>query len=274
MIFAALLALQVQQPATPAPFSTPPVSVSERATLDRELERAQSSAGAMGGMMGATVIDLTTGVEASTNGEVTFSMGAVQRLPVAVLAYRAVDAGTLALDQSVTVADQTHTIGDLISAMVLSDDKAAEDELLRLLHGPDAIDQALHALSFDEMFVEPDDGGYATPSVVARMLSELQSQTLLKPASSRALLALLGKVDGGGLRGGLPSQALLSHVTGSVQATGFSVTNDAGIAQIPNHTLLMVAMLRVPGGTGDQRDAVIAKVARAAVAGATVTPGQ
>lgn len=264
MILPVLLALQLQsqQPATPVPFATPPVSVSERATMNHALTDAQTSAQGLGGVLGATVIDMTTGVEADANADATFSMGAVQRLPVAVLAYRAIDAGTLPASAQA-----------LISSMVLNDDAGAEDQLLQLLHGPDALDAALHALAFDSIFIEPNDGGYATPAGLAQMLSAVHAHAILSPTSSEALLKLLGQIGGNGLRGGLPPEASLEHVTGSVQASDFRIANDAGIAQIPGHTLLMVAMLRVPGGTDAQHDAVLSQVARAAVAGATVTPG-
>lgn len=268
-MLAALLAFGLQQMATPnpfatpAPFATPPVSVSERATMNRALTDAQTSAQGLGGVLGATVIDLTTGVEADTNADATFSMGAVQRLPVAFLAYRAIDAGTL-----------PPSAQSLITAMVRSDDDGAEDQLVQLLHGPDALDAALHALSFDSIFIEPNDGGYATPAALAQMLSAVSTHALLSKTSSDALLKLLGQIGGDGLRGGLPGQALLQHVSGTVRASEFRIANDAGIAQIPGHTLLMVAMLRVPGGTDAQRDAVIAQVARAAVTAATATPGQ
>jgi beta-lactamase class A len=277
MILAILLAAQI---VTPPPNIVPtPVSVSERAVLDKGLAGAQESAQALGGFLGASIADLTTGVDAEINGDQPFSMAGVQRLPLAVLVYREVDEGVLSLAQPMSPAGsgaQDATLGQLVDRMLIDDDANAANTVMSVLHGADAINAMLHALNFDGIFVEPRDGGYASPVALTRFLSEVTTDTLLKPESSDALLDVLAKVQQfpHGLRGGLRAPELLQHATGTIVTDDVArVTNDVGIAHIPGHVLLIVAMLRDAGGTQRQREAVLAQVARTAVAGATATPG-
>ena len=272
--------LLIAQVVTPPPSILPtPVSVSERAVLDRGLADAQAGAQALGGLLGASITDLTTGVDAQINGDQPFSMAQVQRLPLAVLVYRQVDAGTLSLAQPVPAggsAAPASTLGDLVNRMLIDDDADAENAIMHVLRGEDAINATLHAHDFDGIFVESSDGGYASPVALTRLLSEVMTDTLLHSASSDALLASLAKVTRfpDGLRAGLRPPALLQHETGEIVTDDVArVTNDVGIAHIPGHVLLIAAMLRDAGGTERQRESVLAQVARAAVAAATATPG-
>jgi beta-lactamase class A len=277
MILAVLLIAQI---VTPPPNIAPtPVSVSERAVLDKGLADAQSSAQALGGLLGASIVDLSTGVDAQINGDQPFSMAQVQRLPLAVLAYRGVDAGVLSLAQPVPMGDSSappSTLGELLEQMLVGDDASAATAVMHVLHGADSINATLHTIDFDGIFIEPDDGGYASPVALTRFMSQVMTDTLLKPASSDALLASLAKVDRFryGLRSGLRPPELLQHETGTIVTDDVArVTDEVGIAHIPGHVLLIAAMLRDAGGTDRQRESVLAQVARAAVDAATATPG-
>lgn len=266
MILAGLLL--AQHFITPGPIIlTTPAPISERATLDKGLQDAQAHARALGGSLGVAVADVTTGVQASLNDEDSFPMAGVQKLAVAVLVYRAIDAAELQSDQSVET---------LISRMLLDDDDAATGTLIGMLHGSDAIDTQLHGLHLDGLFVEPQDAGHATPFALLTLLREINGGSLLRAQSNAALLGMLAGVQTspGRLRAGLPARARLEHETGTTSTAGGAgdATDDVGIAEIPGHTLLIVALLRGAHGTQAERDAVIADVARAAVAGATVAP--
>ncbi len=266
MILAGLLL--AQHFITPSPIIlTTPAPISERATLDKGLQDAQTHARALGGSLGVAIADVTTGVEAGLHDEDSFPMAGVQKLAVAVLVYRAIDAGDLHADESVEA---------LISRMLIDDDDAATGTLIGMLHGSDAIDTQLHALHLDGLFVEPQDAGHATPRALLTLLREINGGSLLRAQSNAALLDLLAGVrtSPDRLRGGLPAHARLEHKTGTATTPGDAgdATDDVGIAEIPGHTLLIVALLRGAHGTQAQRDAVLADVARAAVAGATIAP--
>ena len=75
---------------TPAPLiSTPaPAPISERAVLQNGIDAAQARASALGGTLGVTIIDATTGASAMSNGDTNLPIGSVQNLVVAALTYR------------------------------------------------------------------------------------------------------------------------------------------------------------------------------------------
>lgn len=271
MILAALLALQ-QLITPPPPLLPTPVSVSERETLDRGLRDAESSAHSLGALLGVSIEDVTTGVSAQANGEQPFPLAGLQRLAVAVLVYRAADAGTLQVQQPPSAgAAQPATIESLLSSTLIDDDRSALDALMGALHGPDSVDTALHALALDGIFVEAQDGSYASPNALMRLLLGINRDSLLSHASNAMLLDLLRRAPAGTLLGsGLPRAVAFTHLSGRLAPPAAPrAESDAGIAQIDGHTLLIVAMLRDGGGTQAQRDRVFANIAATAVAAAT-----
>jgi hypothetical protein len=221
VIAALLLALQVT---TPQPIFSPPVSVSERTLLDRGLREAQRSAQRLGGTLGASVVDLTTGVDANLNGDKAFALADLRSLPLAVLALR----------------QQSHV--DLSALLGGS----GEDYVLRELHGPDAVDASLHALSLDGIFIE-SHGGYASPNAIAHLLQLVASNTILDKTNAQRLLDTLQAAPS------LRAEATIVHALG--------------------HDVIVVAILRDGSGTDAERAAVLSKVAREAVDAATATPG-
>ena len=123
--------------------------------------------------------------------------------------------------------------------------------------------------------IEAHGVGFATPNAFAHLLEQLYTDTLLDPRQTAQLLRSLDtQQDAAQLRAGLPPHTQFEHLSGTLERTpeGAAVTNDAGIAHLQGHVLLIVAMLRGAGGTPAQRDAVLARVAQAAVAGALAVP--
>jgi hypothetical protein len=90
----------------------------------------------------------------------------------------------------------------------------------------------------------------------------------LSQSSRNALLDSLAQVKTfpGRLRAGLSPATRLRHKTGTSTAFNGAVdaTNDVGVATINGRDVVIVAMLQGATGTGDQRDAFLASVARAA----------
>jgi beta-lactamase class A len=219
VIFAALVLAQLMTPPPPPqPFPTP-VSVSEREIFDRGLRDAQRAAQSLGGLLGASIEDLNTGVGANTDGDQPFVLAGMEQLPRSILASN----------------PQAH------------------------LEGID---------------LEPDGAGFASSNAFAHLLKSLYSDSLLPPdQTARVLQSLDTNAFGRRLRAGLPSRAQLEHVAGTIASADVAqATNDGGIVRIPGHVLVVVAMLHDAGGTEAQREAILAQVARAAVAGATALP--
>ncbi|HWH18804.1 MAG TPA: serine hydrolase, partial [Allosphingosinicella sp.] len=113
-------------------------------------------------------------------------------------------------------------------------------------------------------------------STAVRMLADLDAGKLLSPDMTRKMMAILkGTTSGPGrLKAGIPEGATLYHKTG----TGATVegvngaTNDIGIIELADGRKLAVAAF-VAGSQlpQEQREAVIAKVARIAT-GALAAP--
>ncbi|HTU69375.1 MAG TPA: serine hydrolase [Candidatus Baltobacteraceae bacterium] len=242
------LVLVALQPIGPSPLFTPTTApISERAILEEEMQSAQARAKTLGATLGVRIVDLTTGATASSGGDVNLPMAGVQRLALAIVTMRAVDAGELALTQSLDGV----TVRDLISRMVMDNDYASANALIQALGGGDAVNARLRALGFDAVFVAPDDAGYATPNALARLLSQLVNGGLLAPASTKLLL----------------NEMKTMHLTHTQTST-----NEAQILYINRRTVAIAAMLNAGSGSDEARDAVIAALVQAAADATAATP--
>lgn len=258
MILALLLA-QVSLPSV-APIATPaPAPVSERVALERGLEDTQAQAKALGGTLGAVVVDLGSGASAAVQADQPLQMQSLQRLPLAVLVYRAIDDGKLQADQLVA----GRALGELTARMLQQNDASAARSVLDALGGVDAANTRLRELTYYGIVIGANENGFAKPSALATLLTDLQSGTLLSPSSRSKLFALLaaGTPPMGRMRASFPNGTLIEDAT-----TG------AGIVNVSGRTFIVVAMLRGAGGDDAAREAVIGAVGRAAVDAARQFP--
>ena len=138
----------------------------EIATLAAELE----------GDVGAAVIHLETGHGAATRGDEPFFLASVYKLPIAVALLRHVDAGTVALGDTVRLAPWdfrigratlapnepggggAYTVARLLEAQVRDSDNTASDALLRLAGGPSTVTDTLRALHLDGIRIDREEG--------------------------------------------------------------------------------------------------------------------
>jgi beta-lactamase class A len=271
-VIAFLLAQLIPTPSPIAiPTATPP-PISERALLSNGIDDAQAHARTLGGTLGAVIVDLATGSSASVNADQSLPMQSVQKLPIAILIYRAIDAGTLKASRAVRVevgnTPAEYTVSELIALMVENSDNTAATALLRMLGGSDAANAALHELNYDGILIDPNDNGFAKPSAIATLLTDLHNGKLLSGSSQSALLAHLAKSTTfpGRLRAGFPAGTLVEHKTGtSGTSNGITAaTNDVGIVNVAGRFVVVVAMLADARGDDAERDAVIAAVGHAA----------
>ena len=254
---------------TPVPFNINPTAapISERAVLEKGLGDAENRAKTLGGTLGVTIVDVTTGVSAALNGDENLPMAGVQHLPIAVLVYHAVDTGRLQM---------THDTHGLLSRMLDDDDDIAGDALLDALGGSESANAQLRALGYPAIFLAPGGAGYATPRALANLLADITNGKLLKPASSKALLNELTGMRRapGRLRAGFAPNVTLAHVPGTLSG-GDDVniaTDDAGVASVNGRTVVVVAMLQAAHGGDAPRDAVIAGLAIIATQATSTNP--
>ena len=127
------------------------------------------------GEVGIAVRDAQTGWTTSWNGQRHFPQQSVSKFWVALTAFRAVDAGQLDLDESVTVRreDMTlfhqpiarqigdngyrTTLGDLLFRALTQSDNTANDFVLRRAGGPDAVRETLRRFDIDGVRFGPGE---------------------------------------------------------------------------------------------------------------------
>jgi beta-lactamase class A len=156
--------------------STATARSSFRDTLDTLAHRA------LPGTLGIAVFDPRSGMSWRVNADRAYPMMSVFKAPVAAMILARIDAGTLSLDQKVTLtrADvrdgsavpsigahfvgerMTFTVERLLVAAVSESDNTAADALVRLAGGPGEVTAFLKAHGIDGMRVDLDEGGVAS----------------------------------------------------------------------------------------------------------------
>lgn len=262
-----LLAAIPPVPTPPSLFTPTPAPISERAVLENGLGDASARAKALGGTLGVTIVDVTTGATSGTNGDANLPMAGVQRLPIALLVYRAIDAGHLPM---------TRDVRGLLSRMLNNDDDSATDTLLDQLGGSEAANAQLRTIGYQAIFLVPNDSGYATPTALAGLLGDIVQGKLLTAVSTKALLAQLGGATTAPtrLRAGFAPTVALMHVAGTLAGGDNTniATNDAGVANVNGRTIIIVVMLQGAHGSDASRDAIIAAVGQVAVRATSTNP--
>lgn len=297
----------VAMQAVPTPLTIPtaaPTSVSERSVLNDRLDAlAAKTSRELGGTLGVVVWDLGTGVSVQRNAQLAFPMASVAKLPLAVAAYAAIDAGKLKPDQAITLVksdvvttvsplaaeyDKGHRVyalRELISRMLEDSDNTAADAVYRVLGGADALNDTMNALGIDGIVFRTNEAGLiadakagrtfarggdnaGSPAAVALLLSDLAQGRILSDGSRQQVRDMLARVATfpGRLRAGFSASTHIEHKTGTSQTLGgvTDATNDVGIVNANGRTIVVVAMLMHARGSDAQRDAVLANAAQIA----------
>ncbi len=162
----------VAQAATP-PAAGP--SLKLQTTLEELAKQARP------GTFGIAVVDLRSGSTWGVNTARAFSMMSVFKAPVAATILSRIDAGSLSLEQTVTVRrsqvdpgsavpsiganfrgeQMTFSVRQLLTAAVSQSDNTAVDALVRLLGDPTAVTRFLRGKGIPSMRVDEDEAGVA-----------------------------------------------------------------------------------------------------------------
>jgi hypothetical protein len=218
MIVPAYVAQVIGAPASiPTPlviFSSSPAPLSERMTLMQGVDVAQQRAHAAGATLGVVVIDTVTGARAQLHENAHVEMGPMGGLPLAVLAYDALERGGPA--QRVMV----HT---LVVRMLKDGDASATQALLRELGGLGSIATRMRALGLSGTQA-------STPASLAHLILALVRGTVLTPSSRRILLGLIPQAPSGGVvydigvRGGTPRPIIVVAALNGTMTTASQAT--------------------------------------------------
>ena len=137
--------------------------------------------GARPGTLGVAVLDLRSGRRWSVNADQAYPMMSMFKAPVAAAVLSRIDAGSLRMEQTVTLtrADvdpgsavpsigenfredrMTFTLRQLMAAAVSQSDNTAVDALIKVVGGPGAVTTFLRAHGIADMRVDEDERGAA-----------------------------------------------------------------------------------------------------------------
>lgn len=255
----ALLLAQVFVPTPEAIATAQPTSISESAALDTVAANGVARARSFDGTLGVVIMDLATGTQASRNADRVLPLQSVQKLPIAVLLYRAIEKGAIT---------DTPALDAQVDAMIERSDNGAAKAVLESLGGAPTANGMLATLGYGGITLDPDDRGSGTAHDIARLLQAINDGSLLTPSSQKRLLEQLANASTfpGRLRAGFPPKTRVMHKTGtSATVDGITdATNDVGIISLGKRTMIVVALLQGSRGDDRLRDGIIAGIARGA----------
>lgn len=264
-----------------------------------ELPAQQSDA-----TIGFTAVHIESGRRVSVRGGERFPMGSVYKFPIALTLLRRVDAGTIRLDQPVTIQPEdfapgwsplrdaaggqpvTFTTGELLERMVSISDNTASDALLRLVGGPVAVTRRMAELEASGVRVdrsesqihrelEAPDGvaryardvrDTATPDAMADLLVRFwRREDGLTRESHDLLFALMEKSPTG--KSKLRSGVPSGWTVAHKSGMMPATSNDAGLLISPDGKTQIAVAIFAKGAASDYEviDADIARITRAII---------
>lgn len=238
-------------------------------------------------IIGVSAIHIESGKRLSARNTERFPMGSVYKFPIALAVLRRVDAGTLSLDQIVTIEPKDFTPGwsplrdrankrpialpvrDLLRHMVSVSDNTASDALLALVGGPAAVTTRMAELGFSDIRIDrsekqmaadlaPEGGperyavdarDTATPDAMAGLLAAVHAKRDgLSPASHALLMELLTGSQTGSKR--IKGAVPAGSVVAHKTGTMPGTTNDVALITLPNGEHVALAIFT----KGSKRD--------------------
>ena len=259
------------------------------------------------GKVGAAVVLIEANKTISLHGSEHFPMQSVYKVPIAMAVLHEAGKGKLSLEQKVRIEEsdilppQFHspirdahphggielTVRELLRYSIAESDGMASDILLRLIGGPEVAQTYLRGIGINDIVIATTeramaDGdrvqyrNWATPLAAAKLLQFIhEGRGLSREGRELILKSMTDSTPGPKrIKGQLPAGTVVAHKTGtSLTRDGMTfATNDIGIITLPDGRHLVVAVF-VSDSRADQdtREAVIARIAKAAYDWAIVT---
>jgi beta-lactamase class A len=190
--------------------------IGTREQVERALDALVSQTGAD---LALAAMNLTTGEEIARNAERSMPTASVFKLPLLVEVFRQAAAGTLDLDERITLRAEDVVMGsgilrdfgpglqptlrDLAMMMVIVSDNSASNLLLDRVGGPPRVNATMRDLGLPSIVVHrrivfgeiTTNGSLAEapPRDLMRLVAMLAREELVSPAASREMLAILGR---------------------------------------------------------------------------------
>ncbi|MDB4904761.1 MAG: class beta-lactamase [Mucilaginibacter sp.] len=251
------------------------------------------------GIVGVSILNIENRDTLSYNGNARLVLHSVMKFPIALTVLHFVDTGKLSLDQMIHIKKRdlpkTYSplrdkypnggvdvsIRDLLGYMVSLSDNDACDILLKVINGPQTVQDymlrlkirgiAIRASEFDMASSwELQYTNWCKPVEMTALLDLFYSGKILSATNTAFLMKLMADTSTGPkrIKGLLPAGTVVAHKTGTSPTNneGLSpATNDVGIITLPNGKHLAISVF-VCNSTDDEatREGVIAKIAKAA----------
>lgn len=228
-----------------------------------------------------------------------FPMQSVFKLHLALLVLEQIDAGKLALNQSVAVKRKevlqntwapmmkehqgdefTVTVEQLLRYSVSHSDNVACDLLFELVGGPQALQAYVHSLGIREVAIVANEAemhaddqiqyqNWTSMKAAALVLKQVEQKQLLSPTAQALLWKWMVETTTGPqrLKGLLPVGTEVAHKTGysGIRAGKTAATNDVGIIVLPDGRPLLVAVfVKDSSESTKTNEAIIAQIAQVA----------
>jgi beta-lactamase class A len=245
---------------------TPSVSAQQDAKasdLHRKLvSRFERVATDLDGVMGYTIVDLTSGDRIERLGSSVFATASTIKLAILYELFKQADEGTLRLDEALPL-DKRHVVGgtgilahltapsmplrDYATLMVMLSDNTATNVVIDTvgmehvtarMAGLGLKETKLRRRMIDMEAARRGDENVSTPGELAGLLEVLYRGDGLRKESHDGLLAILQKPKDTPMRRGVPATVRVANKPGTLEG----VEVDAGIVYLPGRPYIFAAM--------------------------------
>ncbi len=269
--------------------------------FDNDLSaRLAAIADASRGRIGVAAMDLSTGQVLGVLDSQFFPLASTSKIAIAATFLEGVEQGRWSLTSefpllwsvsSKPFSSRTAPVRagkhlpaiELIDLMITRSSNPATDALLRVIGGPDAVNDWMRRNGISEFSIDRDiatlvrdDGEYdpaikierrdaATPRAMLQLLAGLHNGDFLSAQNRRVILSAMERCRTGKRRipALMPAGARVAHKTGSLNNT----SSDIGFITSPDGHTYAVAIYVTGQGSRSNREARIARIARALLDG-------
>jgi beta-lactamase class A len=253
----------------------PAAATTSDLNIDRELTTLKAAvekltAQTQGMTAGVLFVDLDTGDYLAQNDTQSFAAASTIKLPILVAFFQAVDAGTLHLNDPLTLQKQhiaggsgsmqydppgtKYTALEVVRATIVSSDNTATNMLIEALGGIERLNQTFQQWGLTQTSIAnvlPDLTGtnLTSPRDLAQLIASIASGQIVSLPSRDRILDIMKETENDSLLPqGLGKGAKIAHKTGDIA----SILADAGLVDLPNgKRYIAVAIVQRP--TNDDR---------------------
>ncbi len=232
------------------------------------------------------------------NGEMHFPMQSVFKFHIALAVLDQVDQGKLTLNQEIFISKSELlpntwspirdkypngnvklTLAEIIKYTVAISDNNGCDILLKLIGGPDQVEEYIHKLGIKDISItykeeemhkdwDAQFSNWTTPKAATDLLVAFYNKNILSDSSFNFLLKTMIETSTGKnrIKGQLPEGTIVAHKTGSSGTNEEGITaatNDIGIVTLPNGNHFAIAVFVTNSKENDEvNEKIISDIAK------------